>query len=118
MSEDVVPNTEVELAGSEVAASGDTETAEELDAEKSVWRAVGWGILIAVPICIVIFMLIVAIAVGPEDPQDWAAWLGIAAIVGIFAGAFFGGWAGFTAKAHLLDEIDRSDARAGHGHGH
>jgi len=113
---DVEPNTEPELAGSEIVAPGDEETAEEIDAEKSVWRAVGWGIAIATPICIVIWCLIVVLAVGPKEPEDWAAWIGIGVIVGVFAGAFFGGWAGFTAKAHLLDEIDRSDARAGHGH--
>ncbi|MBM3659947.1 MAG: hypothetical protein FJW95_10670 [Actinobacteria bacterium] len=116
MSEDVEPNTEVELAGSEVAVAGDEETAEEIDAEKSVWRAVAWGTLIATPICIVIWCLIVVLAVGPEEPEDWAAWLGIGVIVGVLAGAFFGGWAGFIAKSHLLDEIDRSDARAGHAH--
>lgn len=111
---DYEPNTEVEMAGSEIAVPDDPEFNAELAAEKSIWRAVGWGVLIATPICIVVFMLIVVVAVGPEDPEDWAAWLGIGAIVGVLAGAFFGGWAGFTMKAHLLDEIDRSDARAAH----
>lgn len=111
---DYEPNAEVEAAGSEIAIPGDAGLAAELDAEKSVWRAVGWGILVAIPACIVVFMIIVAIAVGPKDPEDWAAWLGIAAIVGVFAGAFFGGWAAFTMKAHMLDELDRPDARAGH----
>jgi hypothetical protein len=32
------------------------------------------------------------------------------AVVGMFAGAFFGGWAGFTMKAHLLDEVDQRAA--------
>lgn len=113
---DYEPNTEVEAAGSEIAIPGDEGLSDELAAEKSVWRAVAWGILIAVPICVVIWCLIVVLAVGPEDPSDWAAWIGIGVIVGIFAGAFFGGWAGFTAKAHLLDEIDRSDARAARPH--
>jgi len=110
------PNTEVEAAGSEIAIPGDQGLRDELAAEKSVWRAVGWGMLVAVPICIVVFMIIVAIAVGPKDPEDWAAWLGIAAIVGVLGGAFFGGWAGFTMKAHLLDEIDRSGARGPRPH--
>lgn len=113
---DYEPNTEVEAAGSEILIAGDEGLEEQLDAEKSVWRAVGWGILVSVPICMVIFMIIVVIAVGPEDPEDWAAWLGIGALVGVLAGAFFGGWAGFTMKAHLLDDADRNDARAAHPH--
>lgn len=109
MSEE--PNTEVEAAGSEIDIPGDEGLRAEQAAEKSVWRAVRWGIAIAVPVCIVIWMIIVALAVGPKDPEDWAAWLGIGAIVGVFAGAFFGGWAAFTAKAHMLDEADARAAR-------
>jgi hypothetical protein len=103
-------NTEMELAGGEIAVPGDAALAEELAAERSVWRSVIWGSAIAIPVCVVIWMLIVVFAVGPEDPEDWAAWLGIGAIVGVLAGAFFGGWAGFIAKAHLLDDIDSRSA--------
>ena len=113
---DYEPNTEVEAAGSEVEIAGDEGLAAEQAVEKSIWRAVTLGILIAVPVCIVIWMIIVVVAVGPKDPQDWAAWLGIGALVGVLAGAFFGGWAGFTAKAHMLDEIDRSNAAADRSH--
>lgn len=105
------PNTEVELAGSEIAVPGDAVLEEELAAERSLWRTMLWGMLIATPICIVVWMIIVALAVGPEDPAHWLAWLGIGAIVGTLAGAFFGGWAGFIAKAHLLDEVDARGAR-------
>ena len=105
------PNTEVEAAGSEIAVPGDAALAEELAAEKSLWRTMGWGMVIAIPICILVWMLIVALAVGPEEGKDWLAWLGIGAVVGVLAGAFFGGWAGFTMKAHLLDEVDARGAR-------
>jgi uncharacterized BrkB/YihY/UPF0761 family membrane protein len=108
---DYEPNTEVEAAGSEIAVPGDAALEEELAAEKSVWRSVIWGTLIATPICVVIWILIVVFAVGPEDPEDWLAWLGIGAIVGVLAGAFFGGWAGFIMKAHLLDDVDARAAR-------
>jgi hypothetical protein len=108
---DYEPNTEVEAAGSEIAVPGDAALEEELAAEKSVWRSAIWGMIIATPVCIVIWMLIVVFAVGPKDPQDWLAWLGIGVIVGILAGIFFGGWAGFTMKAHLLDDVDARGAR-------
>jgi hypothetical protein len=102
---------EVELAGGEIAVPGDAGLDEELAAERQLWRSLMWGMAIAVPVCIVIWMGLVALAVGPKDPADWAAWLGMGAVVGIFAGAFFGGWAAFTAKAHLLDEVDERAAR-------
>jgi hypothetical protein len=44
-------------------------------------------------------------AVHGKDP-DWAAWLGMAAAIGVLAGVFFGAWMGFVAKAHALDEIE------------
>lgn len=115
MSDDQ-PNTELELAGSEVANVDDASLVDELAVERSIWRAVTWGVVLAAPICVVIWIVIVVAAVGPKDPEDWLAWLGIGAGVGVLAGAFFGGWAGFTMKAHLLDEVDRSDARASHSH--
>jgi len=104
------PNTEVELAGGQIAVPGDAALEEELAAEHSLWRSVIWGTVIAIPICMAIWVALVAIAVGPKDPEDWAAWLGMGAVVGMLAGAFFGGWAGFTMKAHLLDEVDQRAA--------
>lgn len=100
---------EVELAGGEIAVPDDVALQEELAAERSLMRSVLLGIAIAVPVCMVIWAALVAIAVGGDDP-DWGAWLGMGAGVGAFAGAFFGGWAGFTAKAHLLDEVDQRAA--------
>jgi protein-S-isoprenylcysteine O-methyltransferase Ste14 len=108
---DQEPNTEVEAAGSEIAIPGDAGLAEELAAEQSLWRTMLWGMAIAIPICMVIWMIIVVFAVAPEDGAQWGAWLGIGAVVGVLAGAFFGGWAGFTMKAHLLDEVDARTAR-------
>lgn len=103
------PNTELELVGTEIAAAVDPHFAEELEAERSVWRSVIWGTAIATPVCIVVWMLMVVLAVGGDDPE-WGAWLGIGAIVGVLAGAFFGGWAGFITKAHLLDDVDHRAA--------
>ena len=105
------PNTEIEAAGSEIFVPGDAALVEELAVEQSLWRAMFWGMVIAAPICVVIWMVIVALAVGPKSPAHWLAWLGIGAIVGVLAGAFFGGWAGFLMKAHTLDEVDSRSAR-------
>jgi len=102
-------NTELELAGPELLVPYDDPHHEATQAERSLWRAVMLGIIIAIPICIVIWIAIIAVAVGGKDP-DWGAWIGIGIIVGTFAGAFFGGWAAFTAKSHLLDDVDERAA--------
>ena len=102
-------NAEMELAGSEALVPFDQALEETLEAEKSLWRSVILWTLVAIPICIVIFIGLIAVAVGGDDPE-WGAWIGIGIIVGAFAGAFFGGWAAFTAKSHLLDEVDERAA--------
>jgi hypothetical protein len=103
-------NNELELAGSEVLVPADNAFGEALAAEESLWRSTIVWTLIAIPVCIAVFMLLVVLAIGGDDP-DWGAWLGISAIVGTLGGAFFGGWAAFTAKCHMLDELDERGAR-------
>ena len=110
-------NSELDLTGPELLVPLDGAHAEALAAERSLWRAAIWGTVIATPICIVIWMLIVVLAVGGDDPA-WGAYLGIAAIVGALAGVFFGGWAAFIVKAHLLDEVDAHGARGPHNAAH
>jgi hypothetical protein len=105
-------STEIEVVGADAELMAvEAALGAELAAEQSVWRSVIMGTVIATPICVAVWIAIVVFAVGPEGPDDWLAWLGIGAGVGVLAGAFFGGWAGFTMKAHLLDELDASSAR-------
>ena len=94
------------LAGREIAVSSDDRLAGVLAAEASLWKAVWKWIAILTPVCIVIWLIIVALAVGPNSPGDWLPWILSGIIVGILAGGFFGGWAGFTVKAHDLDRAD------------
>ena len=102
-------NAEVELAGPELLVPYEDPHHEALRAEKSLWRSVIIWTIVAIPICIVIWTLLIVLAVGGKDPQ-WGAWIGIGILVGTFAGAFFGGWAAFTAKSHLLDDVDERAA--------
>ena len=102
-------NAEMELAGPELLVPYDDPNHEALAAERSLWRAVIKWTLIAIPICILIWVGLITLAVGTKDPE-WGAWIGIGIIVGTFAGAFFGGWAAFTAKSHLLDVVDERAA--------
>jgi hypothetical protein len=74
-------------------------------AERALARSIVKSMLISVPLMIAFWVLLVAVAVGNKDP-DWGSWLGMAASIGALAGVFFGAWAGFVAKAHVLDDID------------
>lgn len=113
MSDDAV-NYEVEEAGSEILVAGDQRLADVLAEERSLWRAVRkWSLLIS-PVCIVIWIGIVALAVGPDDPEHWLAWIGIGVLIGALAGVFFGAWVGFTIKAHDLDRADLPVAHRDH----
>jgi hypothetical protein len=80
---------------------------EAKDAERSLWIFVMKASLVAIPICIAIWVGLVALALAIADTdQGLGVPLAVAAGVGIVAGAFFGGWAGFLAKSHVLDEVD------------
>jgi hypothetical protein len=69
-------------------------------------RSVFAWVAIAVPFSIVVWVGLVALAVGDKDPE-WGPWLGMAAAIGILNGVFFGALAGFITKAHVLDDVDR-----------
>jgi hypothetical protein len=89
------------------APPADLVPSEVLAAEGRWWRGLLWGIAIGVPVCALIWMGLVGLALVMADP-GWPVWpaLGMAAVVGVFAGAFLGGWAGVTACAEALDEAE------------
>jgi hypothetical protein len=89
---------------------------EQLQAEASLWKSVGVGITIAVPVCILIWIGMVTIAVGGNSGVSWGLWIAMGAIIGVLAGAFFGGLFAFLTNSHLLDETDRHTAAAKHEH--
>jgi hypothetical protein len=77
-------------------------------AERSLWRSAGVGIAIAVPVCALVWMGLVALALAIADTGvPFLPALAMAAVVGAFAGTFFGGWAGVTLKAEELEEAER-----------
>jgi hypothetical protein len=79
---------------------------EERGAERALVRAIIKDVAICVPVAIPIFVGVIALALRSQDPR-WGAWLGMAVGIGVLAGLFFGVWAAFVTKAHLLDEIDQ-----------
>jgi hypothetical protein len=109
-----VKSTEQPVAGDLDAVDGDDSLEvvhalaleEARSAEASLIRAVFVGVAIAVPVSILLWVGLIALAVGGKDPE-WGPWLGIAIGIGILNGVFFGALAGFVTKAHLLDDVDR-----------
>lgn len=79
--------------------------------ERTLRIAIIKGVLVAVPLTIVLFMGLIALAVGDHDP-DWGAWLGMAAAVGIYGGMFFGTMAGFLRTAPLFEDRHPRDRSA------
>ena len=76
-------------------------------AERKLVKSILVGAAVAIPICIVIWLGIVAIALATSIfTGPWESMLAIGACVGAFAGAFFGGWAGSLIAAHDLDAAD------------
>ena len=86
--------------------------AEVAAAEARWWRGLLIGIAIGVPVCALLWMGLVALALALASP-GWPVWpaLGMAAVVGVFAGMFLGGWAGVTARAEALDDAELHRAR-------
>jgi hypothetical protein len=80
---------------------------EIVAAEQHWWRGFILGVAIGIPVCALLWMGLVGLALLMADP-GWPVWpaLGMAAVVGVFAGAFLGGWAGVTACAEQLDEAE------------
>jgi hypothetical protein len=81
--------------------------AEARAAERASGLSALRGVLIGMPIGAVVWMGIVALALAMAG-GDWEILpaLGMGAAVGVFAGAFLGGWAGVTVKAEELEEAE------------
>jgi hypothetical protein len=60
------------------------------------------SIAVSVPLAIGIFVGMVALALRNQQP-DWAAYLAMAAGIGVIAGVFFGLLMGFTLTSHNFE---------------
>jgi hypothetical protein len=97
-------STEIEVAGqAQVPSRLEQVRAAERDLLVTAVKAS----LVAIPICVVIWLGLVTIALALAHSGNFLVVLPMAGGVGIVAGVFFGGWAAFLLKAHALDELDR-----------
>jgi Mg/Co/Ni transporter MgtE len=90
--------------GSDDTSRFDASLAAELAAERSLVRAIAKTILICIPIGIVFFIGLLAIAVGGD--LAWWAIIGLGTLIGLIAAALFGVLAGVVLNAEKLDEVD------------
>jgi hypothetical protein len=79
---------------------------KEHGAERALVHAIIKDVAICVLVAIPIFVGVIALALRSQHPR-WGGWLGMAVGIGVLAGLFFGVWAAFVTKAHLLDEADQ-----------
>ena len=101
-------STEIEVAGPAAAPS----LLEQQQAlEHDVLATSVKACMIAIPVCVVIWLAIVAIGLALAGSGSYLIALPMAGGIGILAGAFFGIWAAFLAKAHQFEEIDRKAAQ-------
>lgn len=96
-------------AGGELSPVADR-LVEQRAVERAFARTLFISMAVAIPICIGIWIGIVALGLV-DSSQDRLPAFGMAAVVGVFAAAFFGGWAGALIKAHALDELERPAKR-------
>src|SRR5262245_8678531 len=83
--------------------SADELWSHELELERSLAKHIILSILIAVPVMIVFWVGLIALAVSFTG-VGYAAPLAMGAGIGVLAGVFWGAWAGFTMAMPALDE--------------
>src|SRR5712692_436207 len=83
------------------AASLEAELSVERDLMRAVWR----GIIVAVPLGIVFFIGLLALAIS--DKSAWYVWAGLGVGAGMLGGTRFGVLAGVTLTAHKLERVDQ-----------
>ncbi len=99
MSSGLVPT-----GGEQPLDSFESSLLAEQGAERHLMRSIAKAIAIAIPIGILFFMGLLALAVG--DKTEWYVIVGLGCIIGIIAAVLFGMLAGVTLNAHALDEVD------------
>ena len=77
----------------------------EEDAEQKLMRSIVKSVAIAIPVGIVVFVSMLAIAIGNDT--EWYVWVLLGSLMGTIAAVLFGVLGTVTLSAQKLDEIDR-----------
>ena len=68
-------------------------------------RSITKSVIIGIPLGILFFMGLLALAIGGDT--EWYVIVGLGAILGVLAAVLFGMLGGVTLVAHTLEEVDR-----------
>ena len=107
-------STDVEVASDEVVAPSDAVAGrlEQVHAvERTLMSRVVKASLFAVPVCVVVWLAIVAVALALAHSGNFLVMLPVGGGVGIVAGLFFGMWWAFLVSADEFEELDRQAGR-------
>jgi hypothetical protein len=94
-----------------IRPSTEDQTDRELELERSLAKHIILAMLVAVPVMVVFWVGLVALAVSFSG-AGYAAPLAMGAGVGVLAGVFWGAWAGFTMAMPELDEYEHETISA------
>jgi hypothetical protein len=92
-------------------SASENQTDREMEIERSLAKHVILAMLVAIPVMVVFWMGLIALAVSFTS-AGYAAPLAMGAGIGVLAGVFWGAWAGFTMGMPALDENDRDTINA------
>ena len=95
----------VPTEGGQPPDSFETALVAEQAVEQHLMRAIFKCIAIGIPIGIIFFMALLAVAVGGDT--EWWVIVGLGCGLGVLGAVLFGMLAGVTLSAHALEEVDR-----------
>ena len=100
MSSELVPTE-----GEQPRDSFETSLIAEQAVEQRLMRAIFTSIAIGIPIGIIFFTALLAVAVGGDT--EWWVIIGLGCGLGVLGAVLFGMLAGVTLSAHAMEEVDR-----------
>jgi hypothetical protein len=84
----------------------DPDLERTLQAEHGLARGIIIGIVVAVPLCVAMWVGLIALAVSGIS-TGLVGPLAMAAGHGVLTGVFFGTWWGFVSQTHTFEDLDR-----------
>jgi hypothetical protein len=94
-----------------VATSASLE--RQLSAERTMMHKVLHGLLVGMPVGVALTIAMMAIALAGSTA--WYNWVGLGAIAGCYAGAFFGVIGTVMLTSHSFDELDEESMHSTSG---